>query len=69
MVNPFKQLKEEYVLQKLMEEGFEEVDGPLQCQNSDCLEAVPEGLYNGTAKVLTWKCSHGHVSKLENFIA
>jgi hypothetical protein len=69
LVNPFKQLKEEYVLKKLLEEGFEEVLGPLQCQTSDCHEAVPDGLYNETARVLTWKCSRGHVSRLENFIA
>lgn len=69
MDNPFSNLKKEYVLNKLLEEGFEEVDGPLQCQNRECLEAVPEGLYNGTAKVLTWRCSKGHVSRLENFVA
>jgi hypothetical protein len=69
LANPFKELKDEFVLQKLLAEGFEEVDGPLQCQKADCHEAVPEGLYNETAKVLTWKCSHGHVSRLENFVA
>lgn len=69
MVNPFKQLKDEFAVQKLLDEGFEEVDGPLQCQKSDCHEAVPVGLYNETARVLTWKCSKGHVSRLENFVA
>jgi hypothetical protein len=69
LVNPFKQVKEEFRVQKLLDEGFEEVDGPLQCQNNDCHEAVKEGLYNATARVLTWKCSKGHVSRLENFDA
>lgn len=56
------------MVQKLLDEGFEEVDGPLQCQNRECKEAVQTGLYNETAKVVTWKCSQGHVSRLENFV-
>ncbi len=69
MDNPFDELKKQYVMQKLLDEGFEEVDGPMQCQNGACREAVPEGLYNETARVLTWRCSKGHVSRLENFVA
>jgi hypothetical protein len=67
--NPFKKLKEEFIVQRLLDEGFEEVDGPLQCQTKDCKETVMTGLYNETAKVVTWKCSNGHVSRLENFVA
>jgi len=67
--NPFKELKDEFVVQKMLADGFEEVDGPLQCQKSGCHEAVREGLYSEAAKVLTWKCSKGHVSRLENFVA
>jgi len=67
--NPFKQLKKEYIVQKFLDEGFEEVDGPLQCQEKECREAVPEGLYSEAARVLTWQCSKGHISRLENFVA
>jgi len=67
--NPFKSLRDRHYADKLLDEGFEEVDGPMQCQTADCREAVPEGLYSAELKVLTWKCSQGHVSRLENFVA
>ena len=69
MPNPFKELKNQYIVNKMIEEGFEEVDGPLQCQTRDCHEAVPEGLYSESERVLTWRCSNGHISKMENFVA
>jgi hypothetical protein len=66
LLNPFKELKDSFIVQKLLDDGFEEIDGPLQCQTKDCKEAVPTGLYSETARVVTWKCSHGHISRMEN---
>jgi hypothetical protein len=51
----------------MLDKGFEEVDGPLQCQK--CHVPVSTGLYSAEAKVLTWKCPEGHISKMENFEA
>lgn len=40
------------------------VEGTLQCQT--CYEYVENGVYVPEAKVLTWKCSSGHVSLIED---
>lgn len=69
MVNPFNELKRQHLAQKIHEEGWEEIEGALQCQKGDCRETVTSGLYSATAKVLTWQCSKGHMSRMENFVA
>ncbi len=69
MPNPFKELKQQYMLKQFEEEGWEEVDGPMQCQTRDCRLVASEGKYSESLKIVTWKCSEGHVSRLENYKA
>lgn len=69
MPNPFKILKEQAKLDKLLADGFEEIEGAMSCQTQGCKETVTDGYYSASAKLLTWKCPNGHVSKIENFIA
>lgn len=69
MANPFKQLKQEFLLNKFEAEGWEEVDGPMQCQTKGCRLVAQEGKYSETLKIVTWKCPEGHVSRLENYEA
>lgn len=61
MPNPFKDLGKP----RLENPEGEEVGGALQCQ--ECYEVVTEGRYLEEVSVLTWKCSKGHISKIEGF--
>lgn len=63
MSNPWDILGEpEHKPQALPE--FEEVSGAMSCQFSGCFEVVNNGKYFPTEKLLTWKCSQGHKSKI-----
>jgi hypothetical protein len=42
-----------------------EVEGAFMCQNCD--ENVEKAFYLSQDRVLTWKCSLGHISYIEKF--
>lgn len=67
MPNPFKELKRQFLLQQFDEQGWEEVDGPMQCQDRECRAVAAAGKYSKELKLVTWMCPNGHVSKMENY--
>lgn len=44
-------------------QNYEEVGGAMECHT--CYEVVTEGRYYVSDRLLTYKCSKGHVSKCE----
>lgn len=45
----------------------EEVEGAFTCQERGCWDTVHTARYLEEVKLLTWKCSNGHYSKIEGF--
>lgn len=64
MRNPF----EEMGRPRLKEPEGEEVTGAFSCQERGCYSTVTTARYLEEVKVLTWKCSEGHISKIEGFV-
>ena len=63
MSNPYAKMREEAMRNKARAEEWEEVDGPLQCQQ--CWLVADTGLYSNKLKIVTWKCDDGHESRME----
>lgn len=64
MRNPYKELFKPV----LENPDGEPVTGAFTCQEDDCWSTVKDAKYIEEIKVLTWKCSKGHISKLEDYI-
>ena len=45
----------------------EEVTGAFTCQEQDCWNTVKTARYLEELKVLTWKCSNGHINEIREF--
>lgn len=65
MSNPFKEIKTRHEVTELVAD-FEEIEGSMRCQTTDCGETVHDGYYSSKQRVLTWKCSKGHISRMDN---
>lgn len=46
---------------------FEIVGGRFTCQERGCWEPTHEAKYFEDARLLTWKCPDGHISKITDF--
>jgi hypothetical protein len=63
MPNPFRNLG-----RTAPEDIFwEEVGGAFSCQEPGCYNVSGEAKYADEEKLLTWKCTDGHISKIEGF--
>lgn len=64
MINPFSSLG----LPDKNNPRGELVEGQFSCQERECFNIVKEARYLEEARMLTWICAEGHVSKIEGFI-
>lgn len=64
MRNPFEDLGKP----RLENPQGEEVTGAFSCQERGCYEVARSARYLEEVKLLTWKCSDGHISKIEGFV-
>lgn len=63
-VSPFDQLGENSKVQNV---EWEVWTGSFSCQENGCWEVAHEAKYAPEEKLLTWKCSEGHISKIEDY--
>lgn len=52
---------------KVVETEWELWTGSFGCQEKDCWEVATEAKYAPEARLLTWKCPEGHISKIEDY--
>lgn len=63
MHNPFEDLGKP----RLENPQGEEVEGQFSCQEHGCRNFNKVARFIAEAKVLTWQCEDGHISKIEGF--
>lgn len=64
-ISPFDSLGENWNVEHT---DWELWTGAFACGEKDCYGVANEAKYSREHKILTWKCPHGHVGKIEDYI-
>ena len=63
-ISPFDSLGENI---RASEAKWELYTGSFACQQQDCWKVASEAKFFPKEKLLTWKCSDGHISRIEDY--